>query len=213
MQLQLIWKDELSHKIRQPILETPITLGSEFAAMPDFLEDIRVSRIVIYDETVLPYHVLIEEINGQIIVSDQSNSKGIFINNIQLPSSTLFDGDKIRLGNIEIEIKLEINTQITKENDNQCENMLGFLVKRRCLNSKAVGSNYCEQCQSQLNAYEQDYNYYPDYGRYDSWGSHYYHNRSSYYDNDADNVAFTEGDAVAFESEMDQDFEQDMGAS
>ncbi|MGK7916262.1 MAG: FHA domain-containing protein [Prochloraceae cyanobacterium] len=212
MQIQLIWTEGVSGEQRQPVLEIPVALGSDFNQMPSIIEGVQVSRIVLEDNSISPYHVLIQESNGQIIVTDNNSQTGTLINNVQLPSSTLFDGDRLRVGPIEIQVRIGAN--ISNTEDNGCKNMVGFLFKRRCGRPKVSGSNYCVNCQNQSNPYAEDYAYYAGYGRYDSWGLGYYHHRDYYYyDCDTGRVEFTEADGVAFEQERTQDFERDFEAS
>ena len=99
-----------------------------------------------------------------------------------------------------------------------CDRKVGFLFKRRCGRTTTEGCPDCRngQLEPNRNRYEDDYAYYPDYGRYGRghWGYGYYHNRHHYYyDPHTRNVDFNESDAASFEEEGDQDFEMDLDAS
>jgi hypothetical protein len=203
MKIQLIWTEDFAKNKHNLVLETPIVLGSDVSKLPEEINGITANKAVIQDDNILGYHALIEDNDGQIIIIQQDEGL-IYINNIALSSSTLFDGDIIKLGTIEIQIKLGKNIV-----ENGCINQVGFLIKRRCGKPILEGSQYCSFCQNKPNPYESDYNYYPNYGyynRYDSWGYNYYSHRRNH-------VEFTEADGRAFDEERDNDFEQNMGAS
>jgi hypothetical protein len=209
VQIKLIWDDPASGDRRQPTLETPIAIGSQFDQMPASIQDKRVSRMVIADPQISPYHATVEEVNEELIVSDRNSDAGTFVNNVRLPSSTLFDGDRLRLGNTEIQIR--IGNLI---DETGCDRMVGFLFKRRCGRTESINCPYCQGHTSDRDPYADDYAYYRGFGSYDSWGRQYYLNRDTYYyDSTTDSVAFTEADGVAFEEEMDSDFERNMGES
>lgn len=102
--------------------------------------------------------------------------------------------------------------------DGLCDRKVGFLFKRRCGRTTTEGCPDCRngQLEPNRNRYEDDYAYYPDYGRYGRgyWGYGYYHNRHHYYyDPHTRNVDFNESDTASFEQEGDQDFEMDLDAS
>lgn len=211
MKIQLTWTEDFTNNKQNLTLETPIVLGSNPAEMPTEINGIFVNQAVIQDDNILGYHGLIEENNGQIIITQEDENGLIYINNSPLPSSTLFDNDTIKLGGREIKINLGKNIA---QNDG-CINQLGFLIKRRCGRQTVAGSQYCDRCQTKLNPYESDYNYYPNYGyynRYDSWGYGYYNHRHSYHSHHH-HSDFTQADGNAFDEERDNDFEQNMGAS
>lgn len=210
MKIQLSWTENLTGNQQNFILETPIALGSNSAKIPDQINEIKVNKAIIKDNSILGFHGLIEENNNQIIISQQSEAL-IYINNIALSSSTLFDGDIIKLGSVEI----KVNQGKKVEKNEGCLNQIGFLIKRRCGRPVVAGSQYCQQCQTQSNPYKSDYNYYPNYGyydRFDSWGYDYYSHRHSYHSHHH-HSDFTEADGNAFDDERDHDFEQNMGAS
>ena len=193
---------------REPLLETPIALGSDFAQMPGEISGERVSRVVLADNRVSPYHSLIQDRNGELIITDQNSSTGTLINNVQLPSSTLLNRDRICLGSVEIEVRTDVSISTQG-----CDKMVGFLFKRRCGRTDTRGCTYCEDGRSSAEPYT-EYSYYQGYGTYDDWGSYYYHRRHDYYYNrETGDVDFTEADSEAFETETDRDFEQDFGAS
>ncbi len=105
--------------------------------------------------------------------------------------------------------------------DGKCAHKVGFLFKRQCDRTTPEGCRNCQNGQtdpshSLYNRYDNDYAYYPDYGRYDRghWGHGYYHNRDHYYyDPHSRRVDFNESDAASFEQEGDQDYEMDLDAS
>ncbi|HEY9299826.1 MAG TPA: FHA domain-containing protein, partial [Phormidium sp.] len=104
MQIQLSWIDPATGERREPMLETPVALGREFASMPQEIDGNRVARIVLANEQVAEYHALIDVANGELIVVDQNSSTGTLINSVRLPSSTLIDGDRLQIGPYEIQL-------------------------------------------------------------------------------------------------------------
>jgi hypothetical protein len=214
VQIQLSWINRINGEQNQALAEIPVTLGTRVDKMPDHWANLSVTKIVIADSKILPYHALITENNGQVMIAAQNENYGIEVNGTLLPSSTIFDGDCLKIGNVEITINLPI-IQNNLVEPQGCENLIGFLFKRRCNRPKLPGSNYCAQCQNQRNLYQQDYNYYPNYGQYRSGRLHryYVHRNDYYYDDDYNRVEFTEADATAFDKERDRDFEQNFDAS
>ncbi|WP_066380697.1 MULTISPECIES: FHA domain-containing protein [unclassified Anabaena] len=203
MQIQLNWIDPNTGDRRQPLLQIPVAIGKEFAAMPPEINHQQVSRIVIQDDLVAAYHALITWENQELIILDQNTSNGIKINGVQLTTANLKDGDRIQIGNCEIIINYTATAWV-------CDRMVGFLFKRACGRTDTTGCPYCQQ------TYEEDYAYYSNYGdyRYQSWSSDYYYNRDRYnYDPETGNIDFTEADAISLETERDSDFERYMGAS
>ncbi len=212
MQIQLIWTNAATGDRLQPLLETPVALGSDFDQMPTELDGRRVARIVLADNQISPYHALIQERNGELLVVDQNSNIGTEINGMRLPSSTLIDGDRLRLGACEIQVR--ITTSVGSSGDGGCDRMVGFLFKRRCGRTNTTDCSYCRGGRVTQDPSWDEYSYYGGYGRYDDWGSYYYSRRDYYYYNrETGNVDFTEADSEAFENEMDTDFEQDLGAS
>lgn len=99
-----------------------------------------------------------------------------------------------------------------------CDRKVGFLFKRTCDRTTALGCPYCRDGQSKLDQdpYWLDYDLYPGYGIYrpGSWGYEYYRDRAYYcYNRESRNVDFTEADAASFEEELDTDYEMNFGAS
>lgn len=99
-----------------------------------------------------------------------------------------------------------------------CDRTIGFLFKRRCDRTSALGCPYCRDGQSKLDQdpYVLDYVLYPNFGTYrpGSWGYEYYRDRAYYcYNRESRNVDFTEADAASFEEELDTDYEMNFGAS
>ena len=204
MQIKLTWIDPNTGDRRQPLLQIPVAIGKEFAAMPQQIDEQRVSRVTIQDDLIAAYHALITWQNQELIIIDQNTSYGIKINGLQLTTGSLNDGDRIQIGNCEITVNF------TAISGGECDRMVGFLFKRRCGRTDNIDCPYCHQ------SYEEDYAYYPDYGNYrsSSWGSDYYYQRDRYsYDPETGNVDFTEADAISLEREQDRDFETHFGAS
>ncbi|MBD2362056.1 FHA domain-containing protein [Anabaena minutissima FACHB-250] len=204
MQIKLTWVDPNTGDRREPLLQIPVAIGKEFAAMPQEIDEQRVSRATIQDDLVAGYHALINWQNQELVIIDQNTSNGMQINGLPLTTGSLSDGDRIQIGNCEIMINFIATTGAV------CDRMIGFLFKRRCGRTDTIDCAYCNQ------SYEEDYAYYSDYGNYrsSSWGSDYYSNRDRYsYDPETGNVDFTEADAISLESERDSDFESNMGAS
>ncbi|WP_414574911.1 FHA domain-containing protein [Anabaena sp. CCY 9402-a] len=204
MQIKLTWVDPNTGDRREPLLQIPVAIGKEFAAMPQEVDEQRVSRATIQDDLVAGYHALINWQNQELVIIDQNTSNGMQINGLPLTTGSLTDGDRIQIGNCEIMINFIATTGA------ECDRMIGFLFKRRCGRTDTIDCAYCNQ------SYEEDYAYYSNYGNYrsSSWGNDYYSNRDRYsYDPETGNVDFTEADAMSLESERDSDFESNMGAS
>ncbi|UKO97050.1 FHA domain-containing protein [Nostoc sp. UHCC 0870] len=204
MQIKLTWVDPNTGDRREPLLQIPVAIGKEFSAMPQQIDEQRVSRVTIQDDLVAGYHALINWQNQELIIIDQNTSNGMQINGLPLTTGSLSDGDRIQIGNCEIIINYTATTGA------ECDRMIGFLFKRRCGRTDTIDCAYCNQ------SYEEDYAYYSNYGNYrsSSWGSDYYSNRDRYsYDPETGNVDFTEADAMSLETERDGDFESNMGAS
>lgn len=97
-----------------------------------------------------------------------------------------------------------------------CDRMVGFLFKRRCDRTSREGCPHCHGGRVYDDPYFYEYDYYPGYSNYGrgSWGHSYYSHRDYYYyDHNRGQVDFTQADAAAFDTEADQDYEMDMGAS
>ncbi|OUL33385.1 peptide-binding protein [Nostoc sp. T09] len=202
MQIQLSWIDPNTEERREPLLETPVAIGRVFQEMPQQINEQRVSRIAIADDLIADYHALIDWQNQELIITDQTSSSGIKINDVQVTGGILQNGDRIEIGACEIVVNFTATTW-------ECDRQVGFLFKRRCGRTDRTGCPYCEQ------TYEDDYAFYSDYGHYRSgWGSDYYDDRDRYsYDPETGNVDFTDADSVSLENERDVDFERNMGAS
>ncbi|WP_017654035.1 FHA domain-containing protein [Fortiea contorta] len=203
MQIRLSWIDPNTEEIREPLLDTPVAIGSVFQAMPQQNNSQRISRIVIQDDLITDYHALIDWQNQELIILDQNSHSGIEINGVQLSSASLRDGDRLRIGQCEIMINFTPTPW-------ECDRMVGFLFKRPCGRTDTKDCPYCND------SYDNDYAYYSEYGSYSSgdWGSSYYDERDRYsYDPETGNVNFTEADAISLEQESDAEFEQNMGAS
>lgn len=202
MQIQLNWIDPNTQERREPLLETPVAIGRNFASMPAEINGRKVSRVVINDDLIADYHALIDWVNQELIISVQQTNMGIKINDFLVNNGSLRNNDSLQIGTCEIQIKLATS--------NTCDRMVGFLFKRRCDRTDKTGCPHCDE------SYDNDYAFYANYGNYrnGSWGHNYYEERDYYfYDPYTGSVTFTEADAVSLEHENDTDFEYDMGAS
>ena len=216
MQVQLIWTDPTTGEQRQPVLETPVAMGRNFAQMPAEIDGRRVSRIVLEDPQVSDYHALIDVSNNDLVIVDQNSSTGTLINGVRLPSNTLMEGDRLQIGTYELQIKTRIAVSASSGGEWECDRKVGFLFPRRCGRTSRTGCPYCGTNDVNNDPYFYEHSYYVGYGSYTRgyWGSDYYSDRDQYaYNPETGEIDFTEGDNVSFENEGDEDFEVDMGAS
>lgn len=179
-----------------------MAIGRNFEAMPANINGEEVSRVVIADDLISDYHILITWENPTLIVIAQNTTRGVKINGLHRNNCSLRSGDRLEIGTCEILVNFAFS--------NVCDRMVGFLFKRRCDRTDSTDCPYCNE------SYEEDYAFYIDYGIYRPgyWGSDYYDARDYYvYDTYTGNVNFTEADTVSFESEGDGYFEYDLGAS
>ncbi len=196
MQIQLSWIDRNTGDRRQPLLETPVAIGSEFTQMPPEINGKQVSRMVIQDNSVANYHALIHYQNQELSIIDNSNT-GINVNGVQSSRSRLQDGDRIQIGECEILISFFVGNNL------ECDRMVGFLFKRRCGRTDRTNCPDCNESDNN-DPYFYEYSYYETYGNYRSgyWGSDYYHNPDRYhYDPSTGNVDFTDADSISLENE------------
>lgn len=211
MLIRLTWQDPTTHETQQQDLETPVAIGKSAELLPKFIQGQPVSQFVLLDDQIADYHALIEENNQELIITDQQTETGTLINGIRLPSSSITSNDLIKIGSYQIQIHLK---PANEDKTQGCNRMIGFLFKRRCGRLDPTGCPYCQGEQTAQNQDFAEYAYYPNYGRYNDWGYNYYLHRHEYsYNRETGNVDFTEADAAALESELDTDYEQDMGAS
>jgi pSer/pThr/pTyr-binding forkhead associated (FHA) protein len=98
MQISLTWEEPATGERRAPALNTPIAIGREFSQLPIEIEGKRVSRIQLDDGQISRFHALIQEDNGQLIISDRNSSNGIQINDQPRLRHPLLPGDRIQLG-------------------------------------------------------------------------------------------------------------------
>jgi len=216
VQVQLIWTDLTTGEQRQPVLETPIAIGRDFAQMPAEIDGKRVSRIVLDNTQVADYHALIDVSNHDLVIIDQNTSTGTLINGVRLPSSTLVENDRLQIGAYELQLKTRISVASNPEGQWECDRMIGFLFPHRCGRTSRLGCSYCDTNEQNNDPYFYEHSYYTGYGRYERgyWGSDYYYERDRYtYNPETGDVDFTEGDNISLEREGDEDFEMDMGAS
>jgi pSer/pThr/pTyr-binding forkhead associated (FHA) protein len=98
MQISLTWEDPATGERRSPVLNTPIAIGREFAQLPSKIADRRVSRIQLNDEQISRFHVLLDEENGLLLVTDNQSSNGIEINGSKQLRGYLTAGDRLTIG-------------------------------------------------------------------------------------------------------------------
>ncbi|NEP17115.1 MAG: FHA domain-containing protein [Leptolyngbya sp. SIO4C1] len=216
MQIQLRWVDAIGSE-RTPTLQPPVAFGCSFGLMPTTLGDRPVSRMVLEDEAVEPYHALLEVVDNQLRIHDRGSRTGTKVNGLALPYQAVTDGDRIQIGPFEIAVSLP-TAQAPSLPSPTCDRKIGFLFKRRCDRPTSEGCPHCRngQIPPGQDLYAEDYDLYPGYGRYGRgyWGYHYHSNRDRYYYDPASRqVDFTEADAASFEDEYDQDYEMTLDAS
>lgn len=249
MQIQLVWTDPKSGKTYQPQLQPPVALGRSFNLMPGTHLEQAVSRIVLDNDAVQPFHALLEMRQGSVWLCSQADTQ---INRVTVTEGVLTHGDCIQIGPFELtftvasasttetgatqsavdkratplagvaQIAAELPQQAAQANWSPgewvCDRKVGFLFKRTCDRTTALGCPYCCDGQSKLDQdpYGLDYDLYPNFGTYrpGSWGYEYYRDRAYYcYNRESRNVDFTEADATSFEEELDTDYEMNFGAS
>jgi pSer/pThr/pTyr-binding forkhead associated (FHA) protein len=98
MQISLTWEDPATGERRSPVLNTPIAIGREFSQLPSTVAERRVSRIQLTDGQISRFHVLLDEENSQLLVTDQQSSNGIEINGVQQLQGHLKAGDRLKIG-------------------------------------------------------------------------------------------------------------------
>ncbi|MDA0267846.1 MAG: FHA domain-containing protein [Cyanobacteria bacterium] len=195
MQVQLRWTDPNTGKPSNPTLATPIAFGSDFAVMPSRLDDQAVSRMVLPNNAVEPYHALLEVGDGQLLINDRGSRIGAKVNGVALPFQPVVAGDILQIGPYEITvvaIKTAATAAIPNEPamgtvglseaataasasggdgfgpDGTCDRQIGFLVKRRCGRTSTAGCPHCRngQVATDTDPYRDDYDLYPGYGHY-----------------------------------------------
>lgn len=203
-------KLKLIYQSNEVVVNTPVAIGSDMSHLPSEIEGKKVASIVVFDASISPYHALVDERQGRIVVIDVAGDRPIGVSK-----------NRFTIGEVKFTFEIlpesvtggdSFNTN--DEDDDKCQKMVGFLFKRRCDRTSPIGCPHCNDVGENLNDYESDYVYYENYGNYDTWGYTYYRDRHYYhYDCDNRRVEFTEADNVAFESEGDYDFERDYSAS
>ncbi len=104
MQISLTWEDPATGERRSPVLNTPIAIGREFSQLPSQIADRRVSRIQFNDGQISRFHVLFDEENGLLLVTDQQSSNGIEINGVKQLRGYLKAGDRLGIGSYVVTI-------------------------------------------------------------------------------------------------------------
>lgn len=246
MPIQLTWTDPKSGKTYQPQLQPPIALGRSFNGMPGMQAGQAVSRIVLDDETVQGFHALLELRNDEIWLNSQAESRvnGAIVteellqqgdriqigpfelklilaedisDSVQPMESNADPAPLAGLAQVAAELPGQVAEAMGKATEEWvCDRKVGFLFKRRCDRTTALGCPYCRDGQIDHDPYVYDYELYPGYGTYrpGNWGYEYYRDRAYYcYNRESRNVDFTEADAASFENESDTDYEMNFGAS
>lgn len=139
----------------------------------------------------------------------------------EVPAARIGQGNTPLAGLAQVAAELPVQTaQALSRSSGEwvCDRTIGFLFKRPCDRTTALGCPYCRDGQSKLDQdpYWLDYDLYPNFGTYrpGSWGYEYYRDRAYYfYNRQSRNVDFTEADAASFEEESDTDYEMNFGAS
>lgn len=207
MQVQLSWQDPINNHQHQETLETPIAIGRLSGAIPLTIGGVRISPLLLSHPQVAGYHVLIDERNGEVTVTNQRLQLPITVNGLQTTSTTLSSGDRIEIPPYEITANLQVQEVQIGEGD-RCQRLVGFLIPRRC---QRIDRSQCPHCNGGEIDNEpyflvQERTLYPDFGDYRSgWGS-------EYYEGEVLALEFTDADAVSLETEQ-TDFETDLGAS
>ncbi|MEL6939988.1 MAG: FHA domain-containing protein [Cyanobacteria bacterium J06598_1] len=104
--IQLSWIDPSTQEQRQPVLTLPVTFGRLLDQMPASIEGDRVSRMVLLHPRVSRYHVLIEWMNNQLVLTDQNTSNGTHVNDVRQQQCVLRKGDRIQIGDVIIQVQL-----------------------------------------------------------------------------------------------------------
>jgi len=213
--IKLSYTDIATQKPEEIVVNTPVAIGCDIGQLPTKLEGQDVAHVLVFDASIAPYHALIREIEGRIVVRDVERDRPIGVSK-----------DRFKVG--EVRFAFEVLNEVLPEvatvgggtfnrvvdNSHKCKKMVGFLFKRPCDRTSTIGCPHCNDGGEDLNDYESDYVYYENYGDYNDWGHTYYRDRHYYhYDSNHRRVEFTEADNAAFESEGDRDFEQDYSAS
>ena len=102
MQIRLSWVDLASGDRRDPLLNTPIALGSDFSSLPTRINNRRACRIQLNDTEIAIFHAVIVEENGLLTIIDQDSEGGLTINHQPRLREYLNVGDLICMGNIQI---------------------------------------------------------------------------------------------------------------
>lgn len=139
----------------------------------------------------------------------------------EVPAARIGQGNTPLAGVAQVAAELPVQTaQALSRSSGEwvCDRTIGFLFKRPCDHTTALGCPYCNNGQSKLDQdpYWLDYDLYPNFGSYrpGNWGYEYYRDRAYYcYNRQSRNVDFTEADAASFEEELDTDYEMNFGAS
>jgi pSer/pThr/pTyr-binding forkhead associated (FHA) protein len=98
MQISLTWEDPVTGELRSPVLNTPIAIGREFSQLPSEIAERRVSRVQLTDGQISRFHVLLDEENGLLLVTDNQSINGLEINGIKQLRGYLKAGDRLGIG-------------------------------------------------------------------------------------------------------------------
>ena len=104
MQVKLSWVDIHTGEMRQPVLNPPIAFGQALNSMPKDLKGRRISRMVLADDQVAPFHAIWYVRNGQLHINDRGSSSGTKVNDVALRNQPLYQGDRIQIGSYTIRV-------------------------------------------------------------------------------------------------------------
>ena len=105
MQVTLCWVEASSGKETAPVLTVPVAFGRDFNAMPAQIENRKVSRMVLDAEQVAPFHALLMEREGRLVVLSQGEAKGIAVNGLFGSAHVLSIGDRLSISPFEIVVQ------------------------------------------------------------------------------------------------------------
>lgn len=107
IKIRLSWQDPVSGRQRQPLLNLPVALGSAFEQMPTQINGLAVSRMVIADNEVSGFQLLLIALADQLYAIDSPLSAGTFVNQALVRQRQLIrGGDRLRLGQVEIGLQI-----------------------------------------------------------------------------------------------------------
>lgn len=106
MRLQLTWIDPNTQQVRSPTLEPPIAFGRAFGDMPSALKGKAIRRMVLASDQVAPFHAILAEHKGQLVISDRQEGTQTLVNGAAGSIQGVTDGDTITIGPFAIKVAL-----------------------------------------------------------------------------------------------------------